>query len=311
MLLFNAMRLSNVSSVCLLSFASCGALFAQFPDNLMLAQEPTKVSDHVYMLKGFPNVGIVVGDKATLVVDTGLGPKNGEFVARAVKKLAKGSILYLTTTHFHPEHAGGDGGFPESTIIIRNLAQQIEADQRAAGMIEMFAKRPEMKELLAGVTLRPPDMVFDHQLTLDLGGGVLTKLFWMGAAHTAGDEMVFVDPDATLISGDVVQYKQAAAAAADGGSVKNWIFILDQLGGLHAKTILPDHSDPGPADQMIQLQRIFLADLQTWTIEMKHNGVSADDAAKKVTEQLKVAYPDWEPWFGVPASVKTAYRESD
>jgi hypothetical protein len=232
MLLFNAMRLSNVSSVCLLSFASCGALFAQFPDNLMLAQEPTKVSDHVYMLKGFPNVGIVVGDKATLVVDTGLGPKNGEFVARAVKKLAKGSILYLTTTHFHPEHAGGDGGFPESTIIIRNLAQQIEADQRAA-------------------------------------------------------------------------------AAADGGSVKNWIFILDQLGGLHAKTILPDHSDPGPADQMIQLQRIFLADLQTWTIEMKHNGVSADDAAKKVTEQLKVAYPDWEPWFGVPASVKTAYRESD
>ena len=305
------MRFLNVSSFCLLALGCCGAAVAQIHDNLMLAQEPTKVSDHVYMLKGFPNVGIVVGDKATLVVDTGLGPKNGEIVARAVKKLAKGTILYLTTTHFHPEHAGGDGGFPGSTIIVRNMAQQIEVDERGLDMIKRFAQRPEMKELLAGVTFRPPDIVYDQQLKLDLGGGVGAKLFWMGAAHTAGDEMIFVEPDATLISGDVVQYKQAAAAGAEGGSVKNWLFILDQLVGLHAKTILPDHSDPGPADQMIQVQRIFLADLQSWTLDLKHKGVSADDAAKKVTEQLKVAYPDWEPWFGVPASVKTAYRESD
>src|ERR1019366_7689607 len=143
MRLFNAMRFLKLSACSLLAFLSSGVAVAQIPDNLMLAQEPTKVSDHVYMLKGFPNVGIVVGDKATLVVDTGLGPKNGEIVMRAVKKVAKGTILYLTTTHFHPEHAGGDGGFPGSTIIVRNMAQQIDVDERGLDMIKRFAQRPE------------------------------------------------------------------------------------------------------------------------------------------------------------------------
>jgi hypothetical protein len=50
------------------------------------------------------NVGIIVGDRATLVVDTGMGPRNGATVVREVQKLAKGPKLYLTTTHFHPEH---------------------------------------------------------------------------------------------------------------------------------------------------------------------------------------------------------------
>ena len=34
-----------------------------------------KVSDHVYVLIGFPNIGIVVGSRATLVIDTGLGAR--------------------------------------------------------------------------------------------------------------------------------------------------------------------------------------------------------------------------------------------
>lgn len=286
-----------------------GAVFSQFPDSLLLSQEPAKVSDHVYMLKGFPNVGIVVGEKATLVVDTGLGPRNAEIVLRAVKKIAKGSTLYLTTTHFHPEHVGGANGFPESTIVVRNRAQQIESDQAGMDMIKRFAERPEMKELLAGVTIRPADVVYEQQLALDLGGGVQASLFWMGAAHTAGDQMIMVEPDMVLISGDVVQQKQAAAANMERGSVKNWIWMLDQIGGLRAKTILPDHSDPGPAETMIQSQRHFLADLSDLVLEFKHKGVSADDAAPQIVERLKAAYPGWEMWFGVPGSVKRAYLE--
>ncbi len=275
----------------------------------MLSQEPTKVSDHVYMLKGFPNVAIIVGDKATLVVDTGLGPRNGEIAMRAVKKLAKGSTLYLTTTHFHPEHLGGAAAFPESAILVRNVAQQIEADQAGMEMIKRFGERPEMKELRAGVTLRPADIVYDQQINLDLGGGVKVRLFWMGAAHTAGDEMIMVDPDSVLVSGDIVQQKQAAAAGFERGSVKNWIWMLDQIGGLRAKTILPDHSDPGPAEAMIQSQRRFLADLSDQVLVLKHQGMPADDAAKQITEKLKADYPDWEMWFGVPGSVKKAYLE--
>jgi glyoxylase-like metal-dependent hydrolase (beta-lactamase superfamily II) len=85
-------------------------------DHPLLSEETTRISDHVWAIMGFPNVAIVVGDHATLVVDTGLGAKNGATVARVATKLAPNNKkLFLTTTHFHPEHAGGEPGFPAGT----------------------------------------------------------------------------------------------------------------------------------------------------------------------------------------------------
>jgi glyoxylase-like metal-dependent hydrolase (beta-lactamase superfamily II) len=76
-----------------------------------------KVSEHVYAIPDgsvplVPNVGIIVGSKGTLVVDTGLGARNGEAIMREVAKVRKGGDLYLAVTHFHPEHDLGAGGFP-------------------------------------------------------------------------------------------------------------------------------------------------------------------------------------------------------
>jgi len=43
----------------------------------MIGENTTRISDHVWAIMGFPNIAIVVGAHSTLVVDTGLGPKNG------------------------------------------------------------------------------------------------------------------------------------------------------------------------------------------------------------------------------------------
>src|SRR6185369_229387 len=165
----------------------------------------TRVSEHVYAIVGWPNVGIIVGDRATLVVDTGMGPRNGATVVREAQKLAKGTKLYLTTTHFHPEHAGGDAAFPAGTILIRPAVQQEEMQARGNELLEMFRGRsPQFKELLQDVKLRPPDVLFDQELKLDLGG-VTARLMWLGAGHTRGDELTFVEPDSVLLSGDIVE----------------------------------------------------------------------------------------------------------
>ena len=49
--------------------------FAQMPQP-MVSENTTQISDHVWAIMGFPNIAIVVCSRATLVVDTGLGPKN-------------------------------------------------------------------------------------------------------------------------------------------------------------------------------------------------------------------------------------------
>src|ERR1700746_1388871 len=95
----------------------------------LLTEDTTKVSEHVWVIMGFPNIGIVVGGNATLVVDTGLGPRNGATIAKVAARLARRNTLYLTTTHSHPEHAAGEPGFPAGTVLIRDKVQQQEMEQ--------------------------------------------------------------------------------------------------------------------------------------------------------------------------------------
>src|ERR1019366_8020999 len=185
----------------------------------LVSENTTKVSEHVWAIMGFPNIAIVVGSRATLVVDTGMGPKNGATAARVAAKLAPDNQkLFLTTTHFHPEQAAGEPGFPAGTILIRNALQQREMEKHGQEIMDRFSSSStQNKELLAGVKLREPVVTFEQGALVDLGG-VKVRLLWFGEAHTKGDELIFVDPDRTLISGDVVQNRTMPFIADDGGT---------------------------------------------------------------------------------------------
>jgi len=275
---------------------------------LILGEETAQISPHVQAILGFPNIGIVVGANAVLVVDTGLGPRNGATIAKVAARLAPNPKLYLTTTHFHPEHAAGEPGFPAGTTLIRNRAQQDDMDQHGAEILNTFSGRNEqMRELLANVKLRRPDEVFDKERRLDLGGGVTARLLWFGGAHTKGDELIFVEPDQTLISGDVVQNKVAPNIAADGGTPASWIAVLDQIERLGALHVLPDHSAPGDGS-LVSEERRFISDLRTRALELKRQGVTAEDAGGRLTTELKTKYAGW-PINNLNNFVKSVYAE--
>jgi hypothetical protein len=77
---------ASMVALCLvIAAASAQSVPTQDP---LLSENTVKVSDHVWAIMGWPNIGIVVGENATLVVDTGLGPRNGATAARVAKRLA-------------------------------------------------------------------------------------------------------------------------------------------------------------------------------------------------------------------------------
>jgi glyoxylase-like metal-dependent hydrolase (beta-lactamase superfamily II) len=283
-------------------FLACGQ------NQPILGEETIKVSEHVWAIMGWPNVGIVVGSQAILVVDTGLGPQNGATVARVARKLApKRAKLFLATTHFHPEHAAGVAGFPPETIHIRNAAQQSEMDSHGKEIIDLFAGRsPQFKDLLSDAVLRPPDVIYDNEARVDLGG-VTVRLLWFGGAHTKGDQLIFVEPDRTLISGDVVQNKVVPGIFRDGGTPSSWLAVLDKIAQLNAAHVLPTHSAVGTG-ALVGMEKQFITDLRRSALEMKSKGVSAEDAGKQLSESFKAKYPDW-PSMNVAAFVRNIYTE--
>ena len=90
---------------------------------------PVEIADGVFVIPDgrvplVPNIGVIVGDRAALVVDTGLGPRNGAIAHDIARSLAGDRPLFLTLTHFHPEHGFGAQAFRDATIIYNRTQHQ-------------------------------------------------------------------------------------------------------------------------------------------------------------------------------------------
>src|SRR5262249_54814483 len=130
--------------------AGAAALAAQprgpAPDPLVRDDATVTLAAHTFAIPDgnvglVPNVGIVVGSKATLVLSRGPGRRNGEAVLRAVAKVSRNDALFIGTTHFHPEHTTGYAAFPASAKYVNSTVQETEFEQNGMQMVRAFAGR--------------------------------------------------------------------------------------------------------------------------------------------------------------------------
>lgn len=132
-------------------------------------------------------------------------------------------------------------------------------------------------------------------------------MLWFGAAHTKGDELTFVEPDRTLVSGDVVQNKTMPNIFGDGGTPTTWLAVLDKVAALNAEHILPDHSAPGNGS-LVMAEQALISEIRARALALKGQGASADDAGKQISAELKAQHPDW-PNTNAAGFVKSVYAE--
>ncbi|HVY92093.1 MAG TPA: hypothetical protein VHA14_05075, partial [Bryobacteraceae bacterium] len=109
------------------------------------------------------------------------------------------------------------------------------------------------------------------------------------------------------ISGDVVQNRTMPMIYGDGGTPSSWLAVVGKIEALHAAHVLPDHSAPGDGSMVTQ-ERDLLSDIITRAQELKKQGVSAADAGKRITEELKTKHPDW-PNTNAGGFVNSIYAE--
>ncbi len=272
-----------------------------------------KISPHVYVIPDghvplVPNVGIIVGSTGTLVVDTGLGPRNAETVLREVAKVSRTRDLYLVATHFHPEHVAGSSAFPPGTRFIVARAEQQDLDELGAGMMATFSRMSALHaELLKDVQFRKADVLFDRDYAVDLGG-LQVRLLALGPTHTRGDTAIFVAEDRVLFAGDIV-LKQAFLAFGQQSSAAAWVAALDALDALHPTAVVPSHFDLAD-DSVIALQRSVIQAMQARVRDLKAQGRTVDETAQTLTSEFTAKYPDWMAPTRIAAAARTIYAET-
>jgi glyoxylase-like metal-dependent hydrolase (beta-lactamase superfamily II) len=291
---------------------------AAAPPPLIKQDAARKVAEHTWVILDdnvsfVPNVGIVVGERATLIVDTGLGERNGSIVLAEARKLGANTMFYLTATHFHPEHDLGATAFPADAEMVRWRAQQTEAEEQGAQMIERFSGiSPAVAELLAGARLRPVDNLFDDEVRIDLGG-VHVRVKGVGPNHTRGDTVMFVEEDRVLFTGDVVM-AYFPSASAQAGSVDKWIANMNEFEALAPAVVVPAHGRLGGVE-LVRNYRDYMTAVRDETRAAKRQGQSAEQAQQAIAPALLARFPTLAPPTGQPtgrinAAIQMAYRDA-
>ena len=273
-----------------------------------------KVSEHVYVIPDekapmVPNVGIIVGSRATLVVDPGMGVRSGQNVMREIQKVSRNSEFYIVNTHFHPEHTTGEAAFPPDAKVIRAAAQQQDVEEMGIKWVQNFSSRsPVIADVLQGITaFRAPAEIFESEKRLDLGG-VYVRLMRLGPGHTRGDTAVYVEGDGVLFSGDLAMKQLFPAFATPQSASRTWLTSLDQLDALKPRTVVGAHY-PITDASIISEYRTLLNALQARVAEVKREGKSSDETGELLRNEFRAKYPDWDQPLRIHSAATAIYRE--
>jgi glyoxylase-like metal-dependent hydrolase (beta-lactamase superfamily II) len=245
-----------------------------------------------------PNIGIILGSDAALVVDTGMGPANGRTVLDVTKRLAGQRALVLTLTHFHPEHGFGAQAFKGAARIHYNRSQRDELQAKGQAYLGMFKTfGPGVAAALEDTQLVLPDDVYeDASTTIDLGGRRVELRTW-GLAHTAGDQVVWLPEERILFTGDLAEERifpifpwfPPEDATIDGA---RWAAILSELIAWKPAIVVPGHGDLGGAE-ILAAVRDYMIDLAGRVAAERRSGKNTDAIVADLAPAVRAEHPDW------------------
>jgi glyoxylase-like metal-dependent hydrolase (beta-lactamase superfamily II) len=251
-----------------------------------------------------PNVGVVEGDRAVLVVDTAMGHRNGEAILALARQVAGGRKVILTTTHFHPEHAFGAKPFERDVTYVMNAAQAEELAAKGQEYVEMFSTfGPGLAELLDGVELVPPDLTYEGKLRIDLGGKVV-ELHEVGPAHTRGDQLIHLPEDGVLFAGDLVENAFFPILPDPDAQGDKWLVVLDTMSGLGPKIVVGGHGAVG-GTELIDAFRTYLEAVRERTAELESEGAEPDAIVATIEGEAFASHEGWGNQEWVKSAVES------
>lgn len=312
------MRVRVTAAIILgVAVSACGGGPANGAPPMVVGGQTIKLTGHVYVIADrrvslVPNVGIVVGDKGVLVIDTGMGPANAEIVLAEVRKITDLPIQFLVSTHFHPEHYFGAQSFPEDTIIIVSTAERRDLDNKGEAyrewFVDMFAD--DVADLLAPVIIVPPDITFETRAEFDLGNFPVELYHFGYAAHTTGDTVVYLPGEKVLFAGGLTPNRFFPILPDEDSSVDGWLASLDELATFDITHLVPGHGEVGDRD-LIANVRNYLIELKDAALALKADGVTLADAQAKLAPVFESEHPDWGEPFWINNAIAEIYAEAE
>jgi len=180
----------------------------------------TKLNHSIYYLphndeNERPTLGLVCGDRYSLVIDGGNSAQHAKDFLLEIEKLDIPPVKYMVITHAHWDHFLGMNEF-DATVIVNSLTnekmkawQEYSFDDRSLqqyldkGLLNDLAVKIIQKDIPTreSFKLNAPDIIFEKSLMIDLGNKICL-LESIPSTHTADSTIVYIPDEKVIFLGD-------------------------------------------------------------------------------------------------------------
>jgi len=272
---------------------------------------------------GWSNAGLIVGDGASLLVDTLFDLRLTESMLETMAPVtASAPVGSLVNTHANGDHCYGNSEVVDrwpSVEIVASSATAAEMPAVPPSMLAALNEAPgDVGDLFRsffgdfdfdGIDLVLPTRTFDDRLEIEVGGRAI-ELIEVGPAHTDGDVIVHVPDSSTVYTGDILFIGGTPIVWA--GPLSNWVAACDLMLSMGVTTVVPGHGPLTDASGIVDV-RDYLAFVDSEAAGRCEAGMDAFDAARDIAAMIGA-----DPRFGelgefgrIAVNVDTAYRSRD
>jgi glyoxylase-like metal-dependent hydrolase (beta-lactamase superfamily II) len=268
---------------------------------------------------GWSNAGLVVGDGASLLVDTLFDLRLTAQMLSSMSAVTVGApIATLVNTHANGDHCYGNQ-LVTGAEIIASAETANEMSETPPAMLAALNRAPgEVGELFRsffgsfefeGIEMTMPTRTFDRRLDIEVGGRHI-QLTVVGPAHTRGDTIAYVADARTVFTGDILFIGGTPIVWA--GPLSNWVAACDLMLGMDIDTVVPGHGPITDKSGIVHV-RDYLSFVDREATARHDAGLDAWDTARELAREIG-ARDDFSGWgeFGrIAVNVETVYRTLD
>ena len=161
-----------------------------------------------------PSLGLIIGDKYSLVVDAGNSMDHAKEFLEEVSKLDIPPLKYLTITHYHWDHVAGISTMNLTTVLneknyknIEDIKNLIENDKKISvkelGRVKHSTATKLRKQVSEGMSISNGDIIFNEKVQIDLGG-IKCIVENIGGDHSEDSNLIYVEDEKVMFLGDSI-----------------------------------------------------------------------------------------------------------
>ncbi|WP_375000922.1 MBL fold metallo-hydrolase [Aeromicrobium sp. CTD01-1L150] len=240
---------------------------------------------------GLSNAGLISGEGESFLIDTLFDYDLTRTMLSAMQPITNSApIVAALNTHANGDHTFGNSLLDTSVRIHATTHTGHEMHDIPPKMIKELVEAdlgPVLSDYMShcfgafnfeGVELRDPDVTFDDEIAVTVGGRDV-RLVELAPAHTHGDSVAFVPDTGVLFGGDLLFI--GGTPISWSGAVDNWISACDRMVSWDPQVVVPGHGPVVGVDGIAEV-RAYLCHVRDYVASTIAEGLPWLEAVDRI-----------------------------